>query len=212
MKFAVAIDVETTGARIGVKDAIVAVGAAVIDISGISVVETRRWTLDTSPASGVEWEPRCKEEFWDKFPAQLCELTGPAPPSVDIQPDAAVLLTPTTFARSWTEWMATVHARFGAVCIWTDFPAFDAAWMNVTLTAGGAPPLYLGGPGGSWQSIVDTDSYMDGLAARFTDKQAAYAARVQEESKALYPDGNHYPEKDAACIGLRFAYACSRLL
>ena len=201
-KFAVAVDVETTGPRLGTGDAVVAFGAALIDVTECKTIETRRWTMDTT---GITWDAACVERFWNKFPVQHKELIAPAPEHVAVEPDAAgVLLTPAAFSSSWKRWMTSVYARFPGVCLWSDFPMFDLAWLNHTLLLGGGTCSYLDGPGGAWQTTLDIDAYLEGLAP---------PGAVLEEAKKLYPDGDHFPERDAETMGLRFAYtlrACGR--
>ena len=102
---AISVDVETTGSCLGIHS-VVAVGAAVVEVSTGTVVETRRWTLDTRTAV---WERRCTEE-WRKHPDVLRDLTQPALPGVAVEPDAAdVLLDAGGFATSWAKWLARIR-------------------------------------------------------------------------------------------------------
>ena len=192
------MDVETTGSCLGIHS-VVAVGAAVVEVSTGTVVETRRWTLDTRTAV---WERRCTEE-WRKHPDVLRDLTQPALPGVAVEPDAAdVLLDAGGFATSWAKWLARIRAQFPSeMPIWSSFPAFDLAWLNFTLALSGVPPVYLSGPGGAWQPTLDLGAWFAGVSA-----VCPAALGVMDKAKLLYPDGGHYPEQHAVAVGQRTAY------
>ena len=202
------IDVETTGCMLQLHS-MVALGVALLHVNDRRVIETRRWTMDTAHAV---WEERCLREFWSKWPAVRDELTKPPAAGVEVEPDATGLLTPHAFASSWTTWIRSVCARYSNVKIWSDFPGFDIAWTNYTLALGNAPPVYYsGGLACPWLSSVDTDSYVDGLAEASnisTEDLSAFRA----QSEALFPAGDHLPEKDAACTGLRCLYLRAKIL
>lgn len=206
--FAVAVDVETTGCFIGGGSAVVAIGAAIINVTRVRTVETRRWTFDVSTAT---WEPRCIEQFWSKFPQQLKDLTT----------DLSTRVTPSEFVGQWSTWLSTFAARLTAagnpsdVPLWSDFPHFDLAWLSLQLVQGGGMPLYYPGWKG-WQSSVDIDAFVDGMRECMPSSSMCTSPKLPldtiiTEAKELFPDGNHYPEKDAECMGLRFAYLLSKI-
>ena len=175
----------------------VAIGAAVIDIKAVSVVETRLWTFLVPEDA---WEPRSVDQFWSKFPAQRHALTN----------DPATLVTPAEFVDAWTTWTTDVKARAGTVSVplWSDFPAFDLAWLSLILVRGGGKPCYFAPPAFEWQSTLDIDAFVEGVRASMSldPTKATKLESTLANGKALYPDGDHYPDKDAACMGLRFAH------
>lgn len=180
----VAIDVETTGADL-TRNQVVAIGAAGVSRNGLEVlVPPVRWVLDTSSA---EWEPRCKEEFWDVHPDVYRTLV------TDLLPTEK--LTPAQFAARFREWFVnletTLTPRGIRIRVVTDFPSFDIAWLNVTLARGGAKPLYM--LVGHWIDVRDTESFEEAVTGIDLKK---------------LPSGqttSHLPEVDALVIATRHA-------
>jgi hypothetical protein len=76
-------------------------------------------------------------------------------------------------------------------------------------------PLYYPGWKG-WQSSVDIDAFVDGMRECMRSSSMCTSPKLPldtiiTEAKELFPDGNQYPEKDAECMGLRFAYLLSKI-
>jgi hypothetical protein len=65
------------------------------------------------------------------------------------------------FALEFHKWYNEMLQKYNKFTFYTDFTLFDIAWVNIALNKANLPPLYM--LYGSWQNILDIDSFETGL-------------------------------------------------
>lgn len=209
----VAVDIETSGCMV-TKHGIIALGYCVGDIPretptkkltfdfAESIIPTVSYTSGTSTTTrqykkricmkltGKTFEQRCKEEYWDKHPEMLEELTKDA-----LEPEVGI--------RQFMDDIDKLEEKYELIFI-SDNSAFDFAFINyyIEYYLDRRPLSYVSG-GTTYRPLFDTDAYARGaLGQDYTDLWT-YDEEVMKKFNITLPEGvkhDHYPENDAEYI------------
>lgn len=203
MQHVLAVDVETTGADIGVHE-MFALGVALVHVPTRTVKRTAMWCVRPSRAGdSMVWETRCLAEFYMKSGAEAGAALLERMRREGL-PLALVMDCFMDFVRGAT-------AEDPNVVLVTDNAAFDVPWLNAALSTTKHPPLTW--VTGSYRTVIDTDSYALGVAGDVgcagvwgADARALRALGADADAVlAAAPPHTHFPDSDAARIGVIFA-------
>lgn len=141
-QYAVTLAVETTGSVVGVH-ALLAVGAAVVDLRTQMCVQYHEWYLRPSGT----WDDSCVAEYWSQRP-ELAAYLASRP--LHLNPQAA--------GQALHEWLQRVLGTKAKVFLVVDAAAFTVPWLDALLGTAGLPPMHLCHPKGGYQPVVDLQS------------------------------------------------------
>ena len=189
VEFIVGLDIETSGALVGVNH-IVAVGVAVVHLRSARVVEVKRWTADLED---IVWERRCLTEFWEKHPEVLPKLKADTP--------RERRLSQHHLGANVVAWLNAAREIYRGLVVVSDFTQFDAGWINHAAAATECLPLYLDNCG-KFRRVLDTDAYKEALE----DAGLSIAVDMSDT-----PPASHLPEVDATFIAVEFARLLAQL-
>jgi hypothetical protein len=188
----IAFDIETTGKSLG-KNGFVAIGAVALNAAdGGSLLD---WLLLKVDTRRSVWEEECVREFWDNHRPMLEFLTTATGVGNDKLFDVCEA------AHRLYAWIEMWRARARSLLLVTDFPQFDAGWINHAFAAANLPPLYTPAPR-VWQNVLDTNAFYRGL------KFAAVALGISERDLPRVDvrdlRHSHNPCDDARFIGVKY--------
>jgi hypothetical protein len=187
----IAIDIETTGPRMGV-NGLVAIGVVALNSADASLMDWRLLKVDTRHSL---WDEDCVREFWNKYRHMLEFLTTASGVGTDVLLDVAEA------ARQLFAWIQMWREHSKTLLIVSDFPQFDAGWINHAFATANLPPLYTPAPG-VWQKVLDTNAFHRGL------KFAAVALGISERDMPRVDvrdlRHSHNPCEDARYIGVKY--------
>jgi hypothetical protein len=179
----IAIDIEGRG-RSAIRNGIVSIGMYAA-LSDGTFVKTR---INVAPYPDQVMEPRCQEEFWDKNPGLLAELSKNQRSASDAMRHFRNLL-------DIYDELSTTAALY-IVC---DTPAYDFHFINYYLDREGLPLLQFDVKG-EFRATHDADSYARGVMRMPFKDQWVYndalarALKLPELTADLVA---HAPEDDA---------------
>ncbi|XRA97843.1 hypothetical protein NFJ02_04g115410 [Pycnococcus provasolii] len=214
--YALSLDVETTGTRLGV-DKLISVGAAVMAAES-QIAETV--TLDTVRVDfkvnyPEDFEPRCLAQFWDQPPNgrtdtnPLSETLLPA-----LQENA---LEANEAAQTFYAWWLRACQRFPGFYLVTDNPTLDVGMMDIALHQAALPNFHslCTRPDGSLHLPVDMTSLACGfvpyggtpghyMAAGTRWARMHHVIPYETRNQCPYEYGRHDPLEDAKRNGWMF--------
>lgn len=174
-----AFDIEARG-KSPSKHGIVSCGIIVGNLKGNVIYKMR---LNISELPGQTFESRCMEEFWNKQPELLTELSKDQ-------------ITPEQFAKKFREILDLCDCNYN-VYLLCDNPAFDAKFIDYYLDLAGCDSMQYKADGKTYQSVHDSDSYARGYMKYKFDKPWMSDRDLGVEIPDL---PTHYPENDAERI------------
>jgi len=193
-QYVLAIDVEATGQGLRT-NFMTAIGAALVQCgSGEKVAGFQSYLAQPE---ATDWEQRCVDEFWSKFP-DVWEET---------KKKVAAASHPDVVMDRFRKWVLEV-TKDKKVKIVFDTSGFDQAWVDYYL--GNISCLYLLG---YYDQPMDISSYMRGVGkGGFGDSgKKSFTKATGIEFPEWEEKHDHNPENDATCIAKNAAFVFKTL-
>ena len=179
----VCFDIEARG-KSASRHGILAVGLVHRNAKGEEVL---RKVWNVAPLPGQQYEDRCLEDFWSKFPDTQRKL--------EQNP-----MDPQQFAREFRTLLNTFDES--NVFLLCDNPSFDAAFINYYLDYFGLDSVSHDSAGRYARVVHDADSYTRGFlrSAPGTNGWVSNTQVAKELGFEILPSVHHMPDEDAAAI------------
>jgi hypothetical protein len=175
-----AFDIETRG-KSAARNGIVSCGICV-GTPDVKVLVKKRWNV--GKAHGQGFETRCMDEFWNKNPGLLDELSKDQ-------------MSPVEFAALFRNTLDAFDGKFAQVYLVSDNPTFDAGFINYYLDHALLDSMQYKADGRTYRSVHDSDSYARGYMKYGFDRPWV----SDKDLGVPLPDiPAHYPENDAERI------------
>lgn len=206
--YVIAIDFECPGG-VPSKNAFTEVGAVLVRVSDSKIIAK---FSSFSSMKGYEWEKRCVDDFWSKFPVRYAETIE--------NTSKEGLLGPYEVVSNLLKWIKEVTADEEirkSVYVISDNGPYDLA---LTRTFSDVDIHYLFG---EYRSLIDVGMFYHGTSMKpmtverlDTSSKDAILSSINAEyvkrglptiDKPVLPvKHSHHPVEDAACIALTWAY------
>ncbi|AIB52182.1 hypothetical protein E24_00498 [Faustovirus] len=173
-----AIDIEKLGDYQNAH--IIAVGFCLGNAHG-DVLETKMWAV--SPGERDHIEPRCKSEFWDRFPQLLADFIALGRPACVVYSEIAA-------------WLDGLEAKYPNITILSDNPSYDlGGFDNLMYRFTGRLPLRYS-RAHVYRCVTDYSEQLWALGPGVGKRVCELAAARMN----LTEDNKHNPAKDAEFI------------
>jgi hypothetical protein len=181
-KFAIALDIEGTGARLSAP--VVAIGVCVGNVETGEVISTSTWCLKMPLDDKIE--AKCMVEFWQKNMELWHEIDRNAIPANQA-------------FREFADYLDAVYEDYGdSLVILSDNPCYDLARLDLGLErfVQRLPVRY--SPKGDYTCVCDPSEQMTALPKKI-------AQEIRENANKLCP-ATHWPSEDATNIFYQYHF------